>query len=174
MKLRSLFYTGALISTIGLLALQANAADAGAKSVGDTWMAACTSAMSCRLTSDRLPPEDGGLAIPAFIRDAKAGSPFSMVLPSPEGYDLLSPDGTYTISVDDKVVAAVTVAELKRDTAEGGYVTADPSVVDPVLDAAKAGKTKITVAYDGPEVSEFAEADLSGFRQSLDWLDTHD
>ena len=170
MRMRSLFLASAFASMFGILAFQNGASAANMTERGRTWEATCDSAMICRLTSDPQPPADGGFPIPSFERVVRAGSPLAMVLPSPDGFDMLSPKGVYKVSVDGREIATVKVADLARDTAGGGYVTADPAIVNPVINAARNGSDSISVTYSGPEIGEYAETDLGGFRRSLDWM----
>lgn len=170
MKMRSLVYAGLAASVVGVLSLQTTASAAEVLDTGATWNAACNAAMTCRLTTSDLPANDGGLAIPSFVRTSGAKSSVMMVLPTIDGWDTLPSDGKFTISVDGEEVAAIKVNQLRQDDAEGGYVTTDPKIVQPVLAAARVGEDAIMVTYDGPESQEVATADLTGFRESLDWL----
>lgn len=170
MKMRSLVYAGLAASVVGVLSLQTTASAAEVLDTGATWNAACNAAMTCRLTTSDLPANDGGLAIPSFVRNSGAKAPVMMVLPTIDGWDTLAKDGKFTISVDGEEISSIKVSQLKQDDAEGGYVTADPKIVQPVLAAAKVGEDEIMVTYEGPESQEVATADLTGFRESLDWL----
>lgn len=170
MKMRSLVYAGLAASVVGMLSLQTAASAAELLDTGGTWNAACNGDMTCRLTTSDLPANDGGLAIPSFVRADGAKSPIMMVLPTVDGFDKLNKDGLFTISVDGREVSAIKVSQLSRDDKQGGYVTTDPAIVQPVLAAASVGRDAIMVTYDGPESQEVATADLTGFRQSLDWL----
>lgn len=170
MKMRSLVYAGLAASVVGVLSLQTTASAAEVLDTGATWNAACDAAMTCRLTTSDLPANDGGLAIPSFVRTSGAKAPVMMVLPTIDGWDTLAKDGKFTISVDGEEVSSIKVSQLKQDDAEGGYVTTDPKIVQPVLAAAKVGEDEIMVTYEGPETQEVATADLTGFRESLEWL----
>ncbi|MGV0816918.1 DUF1176 domain-containing protein [Martelella sp. AMO21009] len=170
MKMRSLVYAGLAASVVGVLSLQTTASAAEVLNTGATWNAACDAAMTCRLTTSDLPANDGGLAIPSFVRTSGAKAPVMMVLPTIDGWDTLAKDGKFTISVDGEEVSSIKVSQLKQDDAEGGYVTTDPKIVQPVLAAAKVGEDEIMVTYEGPETQEVATADLTGFRESLEWL----
>ena len=57
---------------------------------------------------------------------------------------------------------AIKVSQLSQDDNQGGYVTSDPKIVQPVLAAARVGEDAIMVTYDGPETQEVATADLTG------------
>ncbi|MGV0911076.1 hypothetical protein [Martelella sp. FOR1707] len=170
MKMRSLVYAGLAASVVGVLSLQTTASAAEVLDTGATWNAACNAAMTCRLTTSDLPANDGGLAIPSFVRTSGAKSPVMMVLPTIDGWDTLAKDGKFTISVDGEEISSIKVSQLKQDDDEGGYVTTDPKIVQPVLAAAKVGEDEIMVTYEGPETQEVATADLTGFRESLEWL----
>ncbi|PRX08269.1 UNVERIFIED_ORG: hypothetical protein BCL66_11129 [Martelella mediterranea] len=170
MRMRRIMYAGVAASVIGILSLQTTASAAEMFDSGGTWDAVCDSQMTCRLTTSRMPADDGGLAIPVFVKASKANAPVAMVLPTIDGIETLSPDGVFTIAVDGQEIASVPVKDLKKDEAEGGYVTHDQKIVQPVLSAARVGRDEIMVSYDGPDAQEVATADLTGLHQSLDWL----
>nr|WP_272213492.1 hypothetical protein [Marinicella sp. W31]MDC2879450.1 hypothetical protein [Marinicella sp. W31] len=169
--MRRIVYAGVAASVIGVLSLQTAASAAELFDSGGTWNAVCDSHMTCRLTTSRMPANDGGLAIPSFVRADKANAPVAMVLPTINGIETLSRDGVFTISVDGQEVATIPVKNLRKDDAEGGYVTHDQTLVQPVLAAARVGRDEIMVSYLGPDDQEVATADLTGLHASLDWLD---
>lgn len=169
MKMRLLLYAGLTASAVGIVSLQ-TASAAEILDTGGTWNAACNTEMTCRLTTDDMPAQDGGLAIPSFVQKIGANGPVMMVLPTIDGYDTLSKNGKFTISVDGQQISTIKVSQLSQDDDQGGYVTSDAKIVQPVLAAARVGEDAIMVTYDGPETQEVATADLTGFRQSLDWL----
>ena len=171
MRMRSCVYAGIVATIAGITAFQTSVSAEEILNTGATWNAACSDAMTCKIATGPLASAEGGLALPAFIRADENGAPMQMVLPTPDGDETLSPKGKFTIAIDGKDVVSVSVKDLKRDPKLGGYVTDNPDIVQPVLDAAGKGKTGITVYYEGPDASELASADLSGFRKSLNWLD---
>lgn len=171
MRIRKIVYIGLAASALGLAAFQTNASAAEAFDDGGTWGAACNAQMTCRVTSSLLvPPDEGGMAIPYFERGDTANAAVKMVLPTLDGREKLKNSGEFTISVDGKAIASVDVGQLKHDDQDGGYVTSDPKIVQPVLAAARDGKKSITVTYVGPDGNEVAQADLSGFGKSVNWV----
>lgn len=170
MRMRKIVYAGLAATVIGVVSLQTAASAAEMFDSGGTWNAACDSAMTCRLTTSQMPADDGGLAIPSFVKADKPHAPVMMVLPTITGMETLNRDGVFTIAVDGHDIVSVMVKDLKKDDAEGGYVTRDQAIVQPVLAAARVGRDEIMVSYLGPDTQEVATADLTGLHASLDWL----